>query len=110
MPLVALDPSFSSLDVALAFFGPALVGIVSKDILEPLVIGQSTSLQPVALMLSILLWGLVWGITGMILAVPITAVTRIHMAHIDHPLPQYLARCLSGSPHGPASRHANALV
>ena len=26
-----------------------------------------------------------WGVTGMLLAVPITAVLRIHLSHIYHP-------------------------
>jgi len=97
MPLVALDPQFGPLQVAAAFFGPGLVGVVSKDVLEPLLIGNSTSLQPVALMLAIMVWGSVWGLTGMILAVPMTAVMRIHLAHIEHPLTHYIASALDGS-------------
>jgi len=34
----------------------------------------------------------------MVLAVPLTAVVRIHLAHIEHPLPQCLAMKLGGSP------------
>ena len=37
-----------------------------------------------------------WGITGMVLAVPITAVMRIRLAHIQHPLPQFVAAVLVG--------------
>ena len=97
MPLVALDPHFTAAQVAFAFLGPGLVGVVSKDVLEPLLIGGSTSLQPVALMLAIMVWGSVWGLTGMILAVPMTAVMRIHLAHIEHPLTRYVASALDGS-------------
>jgi len=79
MPLVALDPRFDRLQIACAFFVPGLFGVVSKDVLEPLLIGKSTALQPVALMLAIMIWGSVWGLTGMILAVPMTAVLRIYL-------------------------------
>ena len=48
------------------------------------------------MLLSLLLWGTVWGITGMVLAVPITAVLRIRLLHIAHPLPQYIASLLVG--------------
>ena len=68
-----------------------------QDILEPLLIGHSTSLQPVAVLLSIMVWGSVWGVTGMVLAVPMTAVARIHLAGLEHPLPRYLAGLLDGS-------------
>jgi AI-2 transport protein TqsA len=98
MPLVMLDPSFSSARVALAFFGPLAVGMAAKDIVEPLLIGHSTRLTPVAVLLSVMLWGSIWGVTGMVLAVPLTAVARIHMEGLEHPLPQYFAAVLSGSP------------
>jgi len=97
MPLVALDPGFSGVQIALAFFLPAACGTLSKDVLEPLLIGHSTSLQPVALMLAIMVWGSVWGVTGMVLAVPITAVGRIYLLGIDHPLAQYLAKKIAGT-------------
>jgi len=97
MPFVALDPHYEALQIASAFLVPAVVGIVSKDVLEPWLIGNSTSLQPVALMLAIMIWGSVWGLTGMILAVPMTAVLRIHLSHIDPPLTRYVASTLDGS-------------
>lgn len=39
MPLVVLDPQFGAAAALLAFGGPLLVGLVAKDVLEPLVIG-----------------------------------------------------------------------
>eukprot|EP00965_Chrysotila_dentata_P029993 998751-Pleurochrysis_carterae.AAC.2 len=43
-----------------------------------------------------MLWGTLWGVPGLVLAVPVTAVARIHLAHIDHPLPRYIASVLVG--------------
>jgi len=37
-----------------------------------------------------------WGVTGMLLAVPITAVLRIHLSHIYYPLPRWIAALLVG--------------
>jgi len=103
MPLVLLDPSFGPAAAAVAFVGPLVAGLVAKDVLEPLLIGHSTSLQPVAVLLSIMLWGSVWGITGMVLAVPMTAVARIYLAGLNHPLPRYFASVLAGTPAEPAA-------
>ena len=50
-----------------------------------------------------LLWGAVWGVTGMVLAVPITAVLRIRLSHIKHPLPQYVANLLVGEAEPPTA-------
>eukprot|EP00967_Tisochrysis_lutea_P134480 scaffold237589_cov29-Tisochrysis_lutea.AAC.1 len=66
--------------------------------LAPQVFANSTNLEPVMVMLAILLWGSVWGITGMVLAVPITAVIRIYLENIEHPLTRYLALALGGKP------------
>lgn len=45
---------------------------------------------------------------GMVLAVPITAVLRIHLSHIDHPLFRYLASLLAGGGHAASASAAVA--
>ena len=72
------------------------VHAVVGNILEPVFFGHSMELQPIVVLLSLMLWGSLWGIAGMVLAVPITAVLRIPLMHVDHPLPRYLARVLVG--------------
>lgn len=96
MPVVLLDPSFSAARAAAAFAGPLLVGMAAKDVVEPLLVGHSTSLSPVTVLLAVLVWGSIWGVTGMVLAVPLTAVARIYLTGIDHPVPRYFAAVLSG--------------
>ncbi len=39
--------------------------------------GDSLDLHPVAILLSLILWGMLWGIAGMLLATPITALMKI---------------------------------
>lgn len=98
MPLIALDPTFSPLAILGSFVGPFAVGTLGKDVLEPLWVGNAVALQPVAVLMAIMLWGTAWGITGAILAVPLTAVLRIYLAGINHPLPRYVAAMLTGEP------------
>ena len=97
MPLVALDPAFAPYQVVGAFLGPLVVGSFAKDVLEPIILGNSTSLHPVAVLLSIMLFGSVWHLTGMVMAVPLTAVLRIYLSAVDHPLPRAVAQALAGS-------------
>mmetsp|Transcript_56572 Transcript_56572/g.112331 ORF Transcript_56572/g.112331 Transcript_56572/m.112331 type:complete len:261 (-) Transcript_56572:370-1152(-) len=97
MPIVLLESSFSPATVLMAFCGPLAAGLVAKDVLEPWLIGHTTSLSPVAVLMAIMLWGSVWGFTGMVLAVPMTAVARIYLAGLEHPLPRYFASVLAGS-------------
>ena len=46
-------------------------------------------------LLVILIYGSVWGITGMVMAIPLTAVLRIVLSSIQHPLAQFASRLLS---------------
>jgi len=96
MPLLLLDSKFGFGNQLVAFIIPCLVNIFAKDYLEPTILGGATSLQPVVVLLSILLFGSVWDVTGMVMAIPITAVLRIYLESIDHPIPQFVARLLSG--------------
>ena len=47
------------------------------NIIEPLIMGDHLDLHPVVILLSLIFWGLIWGITGMLLAAPITAILKI---------------------------------
>jgi len=96
MPLIALDPTFNSLMTTIAFIIPFSVMIFAKDVLEPKILGHATDLSPVAILLAILMFGSVWGIVGMVLAIPLTAVIRINLEAMAHPVPKMMARCLSG--------------
>jgi len=96
LPVVLLDPSISAGNAVLAIGMPMGIHAFIGNVVEPLLFGHSLELHPVVVLFSLMLWGAVWGVTGMILAVPITAVLRIHLTHIDHPLPQYLAAVLVG--------------
>jgi len=105
MPLIALDPNFGPSQSSLAFLIPLAVNIFAKDVLEPYFIGASTRLHPVAVLLAILIFGSVWGITGMVMAIPLTAVVRIYLSSIAHPLAQALGRILSGEHDAPSTSH-----
>lgn len=100
MPLLVLDPDTSAAAVLLAFLGPFLVHMFVGNVLEPLLFGHSLELHPIAILLSLMVWGMLWGIFGMVLAVPITAVLKIHLASVDHPAAAYVVRMLTGDEEG----------
>ncbi len=47
------------------------------DIIEPRIMGKGLGLSPLVVFFSLLFWGWLWGIPGMILSVPLTAVILI---------------------------------
>lgn len=60
----------------------------------PLVLGRRLTLNPVTILLSLLLWGWLWGIAGAVLAVPMLASVKILCDHVQplRPLGEFLGR------------------
>jgi predicted PurR-regulated permease PerM len=50
---------------------------IFQNYLEPVVLGRSVDLSPVTAMIAILLWSVLWGGIGAIVAVPATAVIKL---------------------------------
>ena len=79
-----LFPAF----IALLQFGDILhftlvLGIVGAiqlivgNFIEPKIMGNSLNLSPLVVILALSFWGAIWGITGMVLSVPITVIMVI---------------------------------
>ena len=86
--------SFDSLGYALIF--PAcyfVLAALEGNFITPMVMGRSLTLNPVLVLLSLTFWGWMWGIVGIILAVPILAAFKILCAHIKpmEPLSEFLS-------------------
>ena len=52
------------------------------SVIEPNYVGQKVKLSPLVVFLSMLLWGLIWGPIGMILAIPIMVSVKVICSHI----------------------------
>ena len=52
---------------------------IMGNIIEPKIFGDRLGLNPIVILLSLLVWGYLWGIVGMFLAVPLTAIVKIVM-------------------------------
>jgi predicted PurR-regulated permease PerM len=86
--------SFDSLGYAFVF--PAVYlsfGVLEGSFITPWIMGRSLTLNPVIILLSLTFWGWIWGIIGIILAVPILAAFKILCAHIKpmEPLAEFLS-------------------
>jgi predicted PurR-regulated permease PerM len=76
-------------------FGPAiivllLVGsiqVIVGNFVEPKVMGNTLNISPLVVLLALTLWGAIWGITGMLLSVPITVILIIIMSEIPSTRP-----------------------
>ena len=76
-----------------------LLGILQNlmgNIIEPKIQGEGLKLHPVTILLSLAIWGLLWGPVGMFLAAPIAAVMRVVLENFEttHPI----ALLMGGTP------------
>ncbi len=86
--------SYDSLGYAALFPASYLfIATIEGNFVTPYVMGRSLTLNPVIILLSLTFWGWMWGIAGVILAVPILAAFKIFCAHIEEmePIAEFLS-------------------
>lgn len=76
------------------------------NVAEPRFMGTSLDLSPLLVLLSLIFWGWLWGVWGMVLAVPITSTLKIICENVPALAP--LAILMSGSPHVPPAAAVEA--
>lgn len=60
---------------------------VVGNIIEPQVLGDKLDLSPILLLLSLIMWGYVWGVMGMILSIPIMSMIKIVLMNFESTRP-----------------------
>ncbi len=94
LPLILVSPDFSVTTLVLAMALPGAVQMGIGNVLEPKLMGESLGLHPITVLLALILWGMLWGIAGMLLAAPMTAVARILLDSLEFTKP--VARAMAG--------------
>jgi predicted PurR-regulated permease PerM len=54
-----------------------VVNMIIGYVLEPKIMGDNLGLSPMVVLMSLMIWGWLWGFAGMILAVPMTVIIKI---------------------------------
>ncbi|MEN8886341.1 MAG: AI-2E family transporter, partial [Winogradskyella sp.] len=88
---VELDPSSTLFFFVLSI---TLVQVVFGAILEPIFMGKSFSINIIAVLVMLMFWGFLWGIPGLIMAIPITVFLKIILEQF--PSTKLIASLLSG--------------
>jgi predicted PurR-regulated permease PerM len=60
----------------------ASIQVVIGNFIEPKIMGDSLNISPIVALLSLAFWGAIWGITGMLISVPVTVILIIVLAKI----------------------------
>ncbi len=77
LPVVLMSPNLSTTAAILAIAIPGAIQFSVGNVIEPKIMGDELDLHPVTILLTLIVWGMLWGIVGMLLATPITAVMKI---------------------------------
>jgi predicted PurR-regulated permease PerM len=80
--LIAIAQKGFVLETFLIIGGLILTQIIIGNVLEPKITGKRINISPLVILISLILWGWMWGIVGMMLAVPITSALKIVFSHI----------------------------
>ena len=70
------------LSVSIIGIGIAVIQLIIGNIIDPKIMGSRLNLSPLVLILSLVIWGGMWGIAGMFLCVPITIIITIILLQI----------------------------
>lgn len=79
--------AFVELEISMTLFyfvlGVSGVQVIFGSILEPVFMGKSFSINVIVVLVSLMFWGFVWGIPGMILSIPLTVFVKIILEQFE---------------------------
>lgn len=76
--------------------GVGTVQLLVGNVMEPRLMGDSLNISPLVVIIALSVWGALWGITGMVLSVPITVIMIIIMAQFKETRPVAILLSLKG--------------
>jgi len=94
LPVVLVSADISVTTAVLAILLPGAVQMLIGNVIEPKLMGDELDLHPVTILLGLMIWGALWGIVGMLLATPMTAVMKIMFERME--LTRPIANLLAG--------------
>ena len=67
--------------------GLSVVQLSCGSVLEPRLLGDHLNISPIFIICNLAMWGLIWGVPGMFLSIPILAMMIITFAQFDKTKP-----------------------
>jgi predicted PurR-regulated permease PerM len=83
LPLAVLPPLFAALPVYPTLPPYILIGstvavlhLLALNLLYPKIVGARVHLNPLVVTIALMVWGMLWGAAGLMLAIPLTAAIK----------------------------------
>lgn len=110
MPILLSLAVFDGWYLPLAVVGLfAALELFSNNVMEPWLYGSSTGLSPVGVILAVVFWSALWGLVGLVVAIPLTVCVVVAGRHL--PRFQFFTILLSRDPAlSPAERFYQRLL
>ncbi len=94
----------------LIFFTAGAIQFTVGNVIDPMLMGRTLRLSSFGIIISLAFWGLVWGVVGMFLAVPIMVGVMIVCSHIPTLRPVAVLLSREGLPHSTVTLPPEAAV
>jgi predicted PurR-regulated permease PerM len=83
LPIIFAAIYFDSMQKVILFTAIVIIiQLIESYLFEPLIMGKQVELNPLIVIIAIIIGGMVWGLAGMILFVPLFAMFRIISFHV----------------------------
>ena len=82
-PVVVGMGQLQGSDILVIVLTVFILHVFSLNVLYPKLLGSRLQLNPLAVTISLLFWGWLWGAMGLVLAVPLTGTLRILFDHVQ---------------------------
>jgi len=66
----------------LVFLVYSLMQFLEGNVLTPYIVGSKVRLFPLTVMIAFIFWGTIWGVSGAVLAVPLTSAIKVVCEHV----------------------------
>ena len=108
-PCVNQQPRVEPSGAKDAMLAPPRIQIAPSvaNVIEPAIMGRSLNLSPLVVIVSLMVWGTIWGVVGMFLCVPIMVVLLIVFAHFETTRPVAVLLSATGRIPEPGGRSAD---
>jgi predicted PurR-regulated permease PerM len=88
LPFAAVLIQFDSTGSAIVLLILLIVtGFIMGNVVEPKIFGNTLNLSPFLILASLIFWGYLWGIMGMLLSVPILSMIKITLSKFESTRP-----------------------
>jgi len=94
-PVLLALVQFGPTRAVIALLGYLGINAVFGNLAEPYLTGRRIGILPLAVLLSVIVWGWMWGAAGMLLSVPITMALKIALEHSSDEL-RWIAALIEG--------------